>query len=339
MFSQKQISYSLYKSIKEGWQKKDSEIIKTFSEVFEKQLLTQLSKYANRLHILSASEELKKITELMIVPNKPFFNLNDPFQVAFLLLTFKCYKLAVLNDNLTGLNLGPVNLSDFSVTEIITGKGDQINHISYPTISDIYLANYDQEEFNNFVIMFNAMNKYQKVKDLKLKKIDVSGIFNELEKRNLLNKRTTFFMSVDICRFISNPKDMEGDIWDGVYLAYLSQRVYDYFICDFINYLSVESIKELENKLNQEEPAEESEEESTEELDSQVPIESHKNESNELRKINEKLKEKIQKLKNKEQELDDILQKKRKLVKGLDAAIERRINQLNKKLPEGHIPI
>lgn len=335
MFSQKKLSYSLYKSIKEGWQKKDSEIIKTFSEVFEKQLLTQLSKYANRLHILSASAELKKIAELMIVPNKPFFNLNDPFQVAFLLLTFKCYKLAFLTNSLTSLNLGPVNLSDFSISEIITGKGDQINRISYPTISDIYLANYDQEEFNNFVVTSNAMNKYQKVKDLKLKKIDVSGIFNELEKRNLLNKRTSFFMSVDICRFISNPKDMEGDIWDGVYLAYLSQRVYDYFISDFINYLSVESIKELENKLNQEESAEESEEES----DSQELIESYKNDSNELRKINEKLKEKIQKLKNKEQELDDILQKKRKLVKGLDAAIERRINQLNKKLPEGHIPI
>ena len=164
-----------------------------------------------------------------------------------------------------------------------------------------------------------------------------------LNNRKLLNIHTNFFMFIDRCIFMNDPKDSKDIVRRGIYKFYLSKSINAYDIFEFIYYLSDESIKELEKKFNEEAPEEkESEddfEESEEELDHQELIESYKNESDELRKINEKLKKKIQKLKNKEQELDDILQKKRKLVKGLDAAIERRINQLNKKLPEGHIPI
>lgn len=323
------LSESVSRAIVNGWEQHDSKVIQTFSEIFEKQLLNQLSKFSDKLNLICVPDGMTELPEYTYNSNNDnSFNLNKSYQLGLLLLTFKCYKLAVLNYRMVRLN------------------GE-----NFPSISDIYLDYYNHEEFNNLALFINGLSDYEKLKNLKSEKIDVLGMLHLLNNRKLLNIHTNFFMFIDRCIFMNDPKDSKDIVRRGIYKFYLSKSINAYDIFEFIYYLSDESIKELEKKFNEEAPEEkeseddfeeseeESEEESTEELDSQLPIESYKNESDELRKINEKLKKKIQKLKNKEQELDDILQKKRKLVKGLDAAIERRINQLNKKLPEGHIPI
>lgn len=295
------LSESVSRSIYNGWKNNDSKIIQTFSEVFEKQLLNQLSKFADKVNLTCVPNDMKELPKYAY---NNLFNLNKSHQLGLLLLTFKCYKLAVLNYQLVRLN------------------GEE-----FPSISDIYLDNYNQEEFNNLALFINGLSKYEKIKNLKLEKINVPGLLHALNDRKLLNCHTNFFMFIDKCIIMNDPEDKYDIVYRGIYKYYLSKSVNSYDIYDFIYYLSDESIKELEEKFKDEE------------LDRQEIIEIYKNESDELRKVNDKLKKKIQKHQIKEQELEEVLQKKRRLVKELDAAIERIINDFNKKVPEDHISI
>lgn len=307
------LSESVSRTIANGWKNNDSNIIQTFSEVFEKQLLNQLSKFADKLNLICVPDDM---TELPEYTYKNLFNLNKPYQLGLLLLTFKCYKLVVLNYRLVRLN------------------GED-----YPSISDIYLDNYNQEEFDNFALFINGLSEYEKVKDLKLEKIDVLSLLHVLNDRKLLNIHTNFFMFIDKCRFMNDPEDREDIIYRGIYRFYLSKSINAYDIYDFIHYLSDESIKELEEKFK-EEISEESSEENFEEIlelqelidDYEVTINIYKKKSDKLRKVNQKLKNKIQKL-------DEEIQKKQELLNKYEIAIKRRISYLNKKDPQGKIII
>lgn len=306
------LSEFVSRSIVNGWKNNDSNIIQTFSEVFEKQLLNQLSKFTDKLNLICVPDDM---TELPEYTYKNLFNLNKPYQLGLLLLTFKCYKLAVLNYHLVRLN------------------GED-----YPSISDIYLDNYNQEEFNNLALFINGLNEYEKVKDLKLEKIDVLGLLHVLNDRKLINIHTNFFMFIDKCRFMNDPEDREDFIYRGIYRFYLSKSINAYDIYDFIYYLSDESIKELEEKFKEENKS--SEEEIFEEIlelqelidDYETTIDIYKKESDKLRKVNQKLKIKMQKL-------DKSIQKKKDLINKYEIAIKRRISYLNKKDPYGKIII
>lgn len=303
MFNQDLFSEIVYNSILNGWRTNDSKIIQTFSNVFEKQLLNQLSKFDNKLTFICALNKSNefKLSESLDIPK---FDLNKPYQICLLLLTFKCFKWVVLKKCIFSLN-------------------DKI----FPTISDIYLNNYDQEEFNNLALFINGKCKYEKIKHLKLEKIDVSGLLHILDERRLINNHTNFFMFVDKYRFMNDPEDKKDFVCQGIYKLFLSQQVHRYDIYDFIQYLSKESIEELEEKFKEETSEEETSEEDFKELidDYDELIDILKKESNELRKINQKLKIKIQ--------------KKRELLNKYEMAINKSIKYLNKKDPYGKILI